>query len=89
MIKTEQGYCRITGNDTTAMVDYIATTETLKDMLVKKMGMPGCQAKEVILGLVETAFADESEPEEKKQLQNKFPEKQSIFEKIRKWRKRK
>lgn len=89
MIKTEQGHCRITGNDTATMVDYIATTEALKDMLMKKMGMPGYQAKEVILGLVETAFADESEPEEKKQSQNKFPEKQSIFEKIRKWRKRK
>ena len=89
MIKTEQGHCRITGNDTATMVDYIATTEALKDMLMKKMGMPGYQAKEVILGLVETAFADESEPEEKKQSQNKFPEKQSIFERLRQRRKRK
>lgn len=87
MIKTEQGHCRMYGNDTTVMVDYIVTTEAMKDMLMINMGMTESQAKDKILGLVETAFMDREELEKQNQIAE-FSERQSIFERLRKWRKR-
>lgn len=90
MIKTEQGHCRMFGSDTAVMVDYIVTTEAMKDMLIKDKGMSEVQAKDKILELIETAFMDKEELERKNEFQViELPEKQNIFERLRKWRKRK
>ena len=90
MIRTELGHCRMFGNDTAVMVDYIITTESMKDMLMKDEGMSEAQAKDKILELVETAFMDKEELKEQTKFQIvEIPEKQSIFERLRKWRERK
>lgn len=78
------------GSDTAVMVDYIVTTEAMKDMLIKDKGMSEVQAKDKILELIETAFMDKEELERKNEFQViELPEKQNIFERLRKWRKRK
>ena len=90
MIKTEQGHCRMYGSDTTVMVDYIVTTEAMKDMLMGNMEMTETQAKDKLLTVIETAFMDKEELEEKNRFQvTELPEKQRTFERLRKWRKRK
>lgn len=90
MIKTEFGHAYLRGSNVVIIVDFITTTEAVKDMLIKDCYMTESQARDKILESVETALGGYESMKEKHGKCEEEVQEPGIIEKIkRKWRKRK